>query len=496
MISFPLLKQSIKANKNIWFIITVASSLMLMTIVFVTGNLNVGELRDSFSDTFVKSEIESEIRKNSINAYIEVNDTVNTIYPQASNLYDLSSATLFVYSAYVDALHPTPKEAAIAEIQSQSTPELAEFAAGVASAIIDRYEVELPSSETLLDFKVQFVTDTIVANIGQDIDENTIALIQALSTQIIELYADTNSLTTVQLQTISSTFTKELFVSKIDAETMILFEENDFDIDRINSLVSSSLIQYIALTNSGVESDDAISQISVSILSQMPSEVTDSLSEIIDLNIDHLVVGTIFYKIAGLLLPLVYVIVTANSLLAGQVDSGSMVYVLSTPTKRKVVTLTQISFLVMSLFVMYLIILLSGIIAIQLVNNPNLMITVSDITILTIGAFITMFSIAGINFLTSAWFDKSKNATGLGGGISIFFLVSTILGLLGSEVIPTAIRIDSLNFFNYFSLITLYDVISVLEGNINYLNFAILIFIGSLCFAIGHLKFNKKDLPL
>jgi hypothetical protein len=57
MISIPLLKQSIKANKNIWMIITIATSLMLATIIFVIGNINVGELRDSFSETFAKSEI-------------------------------------------------------------------------------------------------------------------------------------------------------------------------------------------------------------------------------------------------------------------------------------------------------------------------------------------------------------------------------------------------------------------------------------------------------
>jgi len=73
--------------------------------------------------------------------------------------------------------------------------------------------------------------------------------------------------------------------------------------------VNSALLQYVALTNNGIDSETAKSEISNSILSQMPEVVTDSLNEIVDLNIDHLVVGTIFFKIAGLLLPLVYVIV-------------------------------------------------------------------------------------------------------------------------------------------------------------------------------------------
>ncbi len=181
-------------------------------------------------------------------------------------------------------------------------------------------------------------------------------------------------------------------------------------------------MQYVALTNNGIDSETAKSEISNSILSQMPEVVTNSLNEIVDLNIDHLVVGTIFFKIAGLLLPLVYVIVVSNSLLAGQIDSGSMAYVLSTPTKRKVVTLTQIAFMLLSLFMMYMIILVTGLLTILIINNQELMITNSDLVKLTIAAFITMFSISGINFLTSAWFNKSKNATGLGGGFRYSFL--------------------------------------------------------------------------
>ena len=36
------------------------------------------------------------------------------------------------------------------------------------------------------------------------------------------------------------------------------------------------------------------------------------------------IVGSIFYKLAGLLLPIIYMIMASNNLIVGQVDSGSM----------------------------------------------------------------------------------------------------------------------------------------------------------------------------
>ena len=99
MISIPLLKQSIKANKNIWMIITIATSLMLATIIFVTGNINVGELRDSFSETFAKSEIESQIKANSIDAFVQVNETTVEMYPEVKDLYDLTTSAIDLYNS-------------------------------------------------------------------------------------------------------------------------------------------------------------------------------------------------------------------------------------------------------------------------------------------------------------------------------------------------------------------------------------------------------------
>ena len=51
----------------------------------------------------------------------------------------------------------------------------------------------------------------------------------------------------------------------------------------------------------------------------------------------------------------------------------------------------------------------------------------------------------------------------LGGGLNMFFLVATMLGLFGSPVLPSIIRMEALNAFNYVSIISLFDVVSILD---------------------------------
>ena len=76
-------------------------------------------------------------------------------------------------------------------------------------------------------------------------------------------------------------------------------------------------------------------------------------------------------------------------------------------------------------------------------------------------------------------------------------LVCTILGLFGSSVVPSAMRIDQMNFFNYLSLISLFDTTTILSGGLNYLiGFGVLALVGIVTFVVGTFCFDKKDLPL
>ena len=51
----------------------------------------------------------------------------------------------------------------------------------------------------------------------------------------------------------------------------------------------------------------------------------------------------VFYGMMTTILPAIYVLVTANKLIAGQIDRGSMAYVLSTPVKRSTVVCKRLT---------------------------------------------------------------------------------------------------------------------------------------------------------
>ncbi len=233
-----------------------------------------------------------------------------------------------------------------------------------------------------------------------------------------------------------------------------------------------------------------------SLLDKLPEDVASGIEELGQMDMYGLIIGSIFFKMAGLLLPIIYLIMASNNLIAGQVDSGSMAYVLSTSTKRKQVTFTQGLFLASSLALMFVATSITSVVCLAIVN-VNTSVTFGKILLINLGAFVTLFAISGINFFTSCYFDRSKRAMAIGGGLSIFFLVATMLGLFGSPVIPSVVRIDALNYFHYVSIISLFDVVSILDGGYTWIwKLAILLVIGLAGYILGSIKFKKKDLPL
>ena len=189
-------------------------------------------------------------------------------------------------------------------------------------------------------------------------------------------------------------------------------------------------------------------------------------------------------------------IMASNNLISGQVDSGSMAYVLSTSTKRKTVVFTQAVYLIGSLLAMFGLTTITGCVCLAIVGQ-EVQLTYGHLILLNVGAFLVLFALSGLCFLTSCWFDRSKRSMAVGGGLSIFALVAAMLGLFGSQVIPSVVRLDALNNFNFVTIITLFDSISIINGTSVFIwKFVILFALGLLGYIIGSTKFVKKDLPL
>lgn len=236
--------------------------------------------------------------------------------------------------------------------------------------------------------------------------------------------------------------------------------------------------------------------ISSSFLSTLPSEVSEALEEVGQADLYTLIVGSIFYKLAGLLLPIIYMIMASNNLIAGQVDSGSMAYVLSTSTRRVTVVFTQAVYLVGSLLAMFSLTTVTGCVCLSIVSE-EVELTYKNLILLNIGAFLVLLALSGLCFFTSCVFDRSKRSMALGGGLSIFALVAAMLGLFGSPVIPSVVRLDALNYFNYTTIISLFDVVSIMDGTGSFIwKFVILGVAGIIGYIAGSVRFIKKDLPL
>ncbi|MCR5333080.1 MAG: ABC transporter permease [Bacilli bacterium] len=233
----------------------------------------------------------------------------------------------------------------------------------------------------------------------------------------------------------------------------------------------------------------------------------------IDLNS---ILNELVYKIAGVLLPMVFVMITANSLIASQVTNGSMAYVLSTPTSRKTVIRTQFLFMLAALVAMYVVITGTALIsesiagAIRMKNNPGATNMLPLRTLLyCFASFSAMFALTGICFGASAFFNKSQYSIAVGGGVCILSFLGCILGLFGNKVfVSVGIGVASMRVFDFISLYTLIDTESInnfskaLAGQDAVISYnwiweiGILFVIGIVFAYVGGRRFTKKDLPL
>ena len=208
----------------------------------------------------------------------------------------------------------------------------------------------------------------------------------------------------------------------------------------------------------------------------------------------------IFYGMMTTILPGIYVLVTANKLLSSQVDSGSMAYVLSTPTRRSTVVFTQMTYLTVSLVVMFAVQTIGHLLAnnntpvafaklgyMELAGN----LTNTMILQVNISALMVCIAMAGVCFLFSGIFSASKYSIGFSGTFIGVTVLSNMLAMFGN------LGVGGLDNFKYLTICSFYDYESVLFG-VNDWIFKMIFPIGIsvVTYIIGSVWFCKKDLPL
>ncbi len=517
MFSKSLFKQSCKANGIMWLIITFAVCFMLSCVMLISGRGDISKTKDAIQNTIIEQETESSIEKRALN-YYEISNSALQYFDSV-----FGEEYVAVYKEALSGGLPEDQAAQSAQMGAyKNTMEKIEneYYPGVVQSLgytkdsTEDQEIKGVIFYTLnpMNEDGSFMFDSFYQEHGET-PLHYSDLIPGMSDASHAEARDKYAMKAASVFLAGNMTKEESIQQALDtlAEygvTRQQYDEFGFsDYTHIKSISEQVIVSYRAdisyrLDNlKDGEKEDAVKEEVTakecnSLLANLPQEVSEALDEIGQMDMYGILIGSIFYKMAGLLLPIIYMIMTSNALIAGQVDSGSMAYVLATSVKRRTVTFTQSVYLVGSLLLMFILTSVTSVICLNIVDvTTNL--TWKKLLLMNAGAFLVMFALSGICFLSSCWFNRSKNAMAIGGGLSMFFLVATMLGLFGSPILPSIIRMDALDYFNYVSVITLFDPIAILDGTNGFLpKYLILLAIGLICYIIGSVHFRKKDLPL
>lgn len=207
-----------------------------------------------------------------------------------------------------------------------------------------------------------------------------------------------------------------------------------------------------------------------------------------------------YFTVLGLLPLFVLVMIAANSLIAAQVDKGSMAYILSTPTKRSAVAVTQALYMLLVPLV-----ILAVTCCVKIATGMAILgdIDVPRTITLYLGMYLVVEAAAGICYLCSCIFNQSSKALSIGGGITLWFFLAALLGMFGSEdMVNMGVGSETLDVFNKLTIISLFDADAVQTIGTNSVDtgfvpgMIILAVVAVICYAAGCVKFCKKDLPL
>ena len=523
MFSKALFKQSCKANGAMWGIITFAVCFMLACVMLISGSDNIGSTVSAVEDTIIDKEITAAMEVRAINYYENEVDGM-------TKFDELFLANI----AEETAKNPANPQTAFVSAYTKSCGQIQEYIYAKALAVNPAYTAESNEAQEMLGSVMYAINpngafddfysshgETVPENHARPLTENCLTgniASYLKSAERVRYIADRSEYCSSVF--LAGNITKQENIDKMLTElsnfgvTLEKYESFGYTYGNVKKTAVNTVITYRnrldyeagLLSGDLSESEYAAKlakikseltgNIASSLLASLPEEVASALEEVGKIDLYSLVVGSIFYKLAGLLLPIIYVIMASNNLIAGQVDSGSMAYVLSTSTKRQTVVFTQAMYLICSLLCMFSLTTVTGCICLAIVGG-KVTLTYGNLLLLNLGAFLVLFALSGLCFLTSCWFDRSKRSMAIGGGLSIFSLVAAMLGLFGSPVIPKVVRLDALNNFNYVTIITLFDAISIINGTLTFLwKFAILLVLGVIGYVVGAIKFTKKDLPL
>lgn len=196
-------------------------------------------------------------------------------------------------------------------------------------------------------------------------------------------------------------------------------------------------------------------------------------------------ISNYLYGMLLIVFPMVFSCIVANRLIVKKVENGSMAYLLSAGNTRRSVFVTQ--WLVLVSLVSVLILYCVGLgLCVSMIMFPNEL-DVNAYLQLNAGLWVLHFTIASITFISSCLFNEGKNATLIGAGIPVLFILMQMLSNMGGY----------LENMKYANLLTLFDAQALINGESQaFIDIAILFVIGIGIYFIANRIFEKKNMSL
>jgi ABC-2 type transport system permease protein len=191
-----------------------------------------------------------------------------------------------------------------------------------------------------------------------------------------------------------------------------------------------------------------------------------------------------FYGFLAVGFPTIFTVIVGYRLVGKMVDNGSMSYLLSTPNSRMKIVLTQAVVFVLMLTLLVLGIVIAGVIFSEMRFPGEL--EMGKFLLVNLTLFFYLFAISSISFLASCLFNDGKNAVLFGTSLPVGFLIFQMLTAQG----------DKLEFFKYFTLLTLYQPNKIIVAGYQPWPMFALALIGFALYGLAFVIFRRRNLPI
>lgn len=191
------------------------------------------------------------------------------------------------------------------------------------------------------------------------------------------------------------------------------------------------------------------------------------------------------YGFILIIIPIIYIIVTSYRLIAKYVDKGSFAYLLTTGHSRVQVILSQYISLTCGVFILVAYATVLNYTTSYLLFDEALIL--KNFLMLNVGLFILHLFFASLCYLTSCTFNEIKYSIGMGGGVSLLFILIQMLSQVSEDI----------QFLKYFTPLTLFDPQNIAILDNQAIGKIIVLLILAIVFIIsGTIIFKKRDLSL